>query len=72
MTNIITLRPGEHFMFKNFEWVCLDPHHPDGGVLEHGTPGITLLACDNSTPDAQCCLEFDSVKAAIKWLRREE
>lgn len=33
MTNIITLRPGEHFMFKNFEWVCLDPHHPDGGVL---------------------------------------
>lgn len=40
--------------------------------LEHGTPGITLLACDNSTPDAQCCLEFDSVKDAIKWLRREE
>ena len=33
MTNITTLRPGEHFMFKNFEWVCLDPHHPDGGVL---------------------------------------
>ena len=23
--------------------------------------GITLLACDNSTSDAQCCLEFDSV-----------
>ncbi len=20
-------------MFKNFEWVCLDPNHPDGGVL---------------------------------------
>lgn len=33
MTNITTLRPGEHFMFKNFEWVCLDPKHPDGGVL---------------------------------------
>ena len=33
MTNITTLRPGEHFIFKNFEWVCLDPNHPDGGVL---------------------------------------
>lgn len=33
MHNITTLRPGEHFMFKNFEWVCLDPNHPDGGVL---------------------------------------
>lgn len=33
MTKITTLRPGEHFMFKNFEWVCLDPNHPDGGVL---------------------------------------
>lgn len=33
MTDITTLRPGEHFMFKGFEWVCLDPHHPDGGVL---------------------------------------
>lgn len=33
MTNITTLRHGEHFMFKNFEWVCLDPNHPDGGVL---------------------------------------
>lgn len=33
MTNITTLRPGEHFMFKNFEWVCLDPNHHDGGVL---------------------------------------
>lgn len=33
MTNITTLRPGEHFMFKNFEWVCLDPNHPDGGVM---------------------------------------
>jgi len=33
MTNITTLRPGEHFMFKGFEWVCLDPNHQDGGVL---------------------------------------
>lgn len=33
MTNITTLRSGEHFMFKNFEWVCLDPNHHDGGVL---------------------------------------
>ena len=33
MTDITTLRSGEHFMFKNFEWVCLDPHPPDGGVL---------------------------------------
>lgn len=33
MTNITTLRPGEHFMFKGFEWVCLDPNHHDGGVL---------------------------------------
>lgn len=33
MTNITTLRPGEHFMFKNFEWGCLDPNHSDGGVL---------------------------------------
>lgn len=33
MTNITTLRPGEHFMFKDFEWVCLDQNHPDGGVL---------------------------------------
>lgn len=22
MDNITTLRPGEHFMFKDFEWVC--------------------------------------------------
>ena len=33
MTNITAMRPGEHFMFKNFEWVCLDPNHPDGGLL---------------------------------------
>lgn len=33
MINIKTLRPGEHFMFKGFEWVCLDPNHHDGGVL---------------------------------------
>lgn len=33
MTNITTLHPGEHFMFKNFELVCLDTNHSDGGVL---------------------------------------
>nr|DAI27219.1 MAG TPA: hypothetical protein [Caudoviricetes sp.] len=33
MTNITPLRPGEHFMLKGFEWVCLDPNHPDGGLL---------------------------------------
>ena len=33
MTNITTMCPGEHFMFKGFEWVCLAPHHLDGGVL---------------------------------------
>lgn len=33
MTSITTLRPGEHFMLKGYEWVCLDPNHPDGGVL---------------------------------------
>lgn len=33
MTNITSLHPGEHFMFKGFEWVCLDPNHPDGGIL---------------------------------------
>lgn len=33
MTDITTMRPGEHFMFKGFEWVCLDPNHPDGGVM---------------------------------------
>lgn len=33
MTNITTLRPGEHFMFKNFEWVCLDQNYLDCGVL---------------------------------------
>lgn len=33
MTNITTLRPGEHFMFNSFEWVCLDPHSKEGGVL---------------------------------------
>lgn len=33
MTNITTMCPGEHFMFKGFEWVCLDPNHPDGGLL---------------------------------------
>lgn len=33
MTNITTMRPGEHFILKGFEWVCLDPNHPDGGVM---------------------------------------
>lgn len=33
MTNITTLHPGEHFMFKSLEWVCLDQNHSDGGVL---------------------------------------
>lgn len=33
MTNITTLRPGEHLMFKNFEWVCLDPNTKEGGVM---------------------------------------
>ena len=33
MTDIKSLRPGEHFMFKNFEWVCLDPNTKEGGVL---------------------------------------
>ena len=33
MTNITFLRPGEHFMFKKFEWVCLDPNYLDCGVL---------------------------------------
>lgn len=30
---ITALRPGERFTFKGFDWICLDPHHPDGGVL---------------------------------------
>lgn len=141
MTNITTLRPGEHFIFKNSEWVCLDPHHPDGGVLaimaepwakdvkfcpdeqyvdekgnwnnyrtsnvrgilsdmenavfeknkacmsyiidhqeekkglylslENCEGGAVVVACENSTGFAYI-EEFDSVKAAIKWLRREE
>lgn len=33
MTDIKSLHPGEHFMFMSYEWVCLDPNHPDGGVL---------------------------------------
>lgn len=33
MTRITALQPGKHFMFKGFEWVCLDSNHPDGGVL---------------------------------------
>lgn len=30
---ITALRPGERFTFKGVDWICLDPHHPDGGVL---------------------------------------
>lgn len=33
MADITTLRPAEHFMFKNFELVCLDPNYLDCGVL---------------------------------------
>ena len=39
--------------------------------LEECEDGAALVACDNSTGDA-FIEEFDSVKAAIKWLRREE
>lgn len=30
---ITALYPGERFTFKGFDWICLDQHHPDGGVL---------------------------------------
>ena len=39
--------------------------------LENCEVGAAVVACDNSTGDAYI-EEFDSVKAAIKWLRREE
>lgn len=39
--------------------------------LEECEDGAALVACDNSTGDA-FIEEFDSAKAAIKWLRREE
>lgn len=39
--------------------------------LENGTDGPVLVACDNSTGDSWC-EEFDSVRDAVKWLRREE
>lgn len=39
--------------------------------LENCDVGAAVVACDNSTGDAYI-EEFDSVKAAIKWLRREE
>ena len=38
--------------------------------LENGTDGPALVACDNSTGDLWC-EEFDSVRDAVKWLRRE-
>lgn len=31
--DITSLQPGEHFNFKGYEWVCLDPEHKDNGVL---------------------------------------
>lgn len=39
--------------------------------LEYCEDGAVIVACDNSAGDAWC-EEFDSVKAAIKWLRREK
>lgn len=39
--------------------------------LENGTDGPGLVACDNSTGDLWC-EEFDSVRDAVKWLRREK
>ena len=39
--------------------------------LENCECGAVVVACDNSTGFAYI-EEFDSVKAAIKWLRREE
>ncbi len=39
--------------------------------LEECEDGAVLVACDNSTGFAYI-EEFDSVKDAIKWLRREE
>lgn len=55
MTNITTLRPGEHFMFKNFEWVCLDQNHPDGGVLaimaEPWAKDVKFCPSDNFTDE---------------------
>lgn len=40
-------------------------------LLEDREDGAYLAALDNSTEDAWY-QEFDSVKAAIKWLRREK
>lgn len=39
--------------------------------LEECEDGACLVACDNSTSDLWC-EEFDSVRDAVKWLRREE
>ena len=39
--------------------------------LEECEDGAVLVACDNSTGDSWC-EEFDSVRDAVKWLRREE
>nr|DAN11470.1 MAG TPA: hypothetical protein [Caudoviricetes sp.] len=59
MTNITTLRPGEHFMFKGFEWVCLDPNHPDGGVL-----AIMAKPC---TKDVQFCPDDSFADEKGNW-----
>lgn len=39
--------------------------------LENCEDGAVVVACENSTGDAYI-EEFDSVKDAIKWLRREK
>lgn len=39
--------------------------------LEECEDGAVLVACDNSTGDSWC-EEFDSVRDAVKWLRREK
>ena len=39
--------------------------------LENCEDGAVVVACENSTGFAYI-EKFDSVKAAIKWLRREE
>ena len=59
MTNITTLRPGEHFMFKNFEWVCLDPNHPDGGML--------AIMAEPWKEDMKFCPDKDSADEKGSW-----
>lgn len=59
MTNITTLRPGEHFMFKGFEWVCLDPKHPDGGLL--------AIMAKPWKEEVQFCLDDSFVDEKGNW-----